>query len=170
MVFENPCPVATGFIGRIGTVFNSEFLWEVAMAATEMTKKRMKSSGEWVKCFVCSKMPLSDNTTAVTNSRERRRNCCFITCQTHIGVVDIVDRVSLESKALAITTSDERRSARATYGIRNIATRKANTFLRYGINVRSRDILAAIESHISVAKIISHDDDKIWWFFLCFFS
>jgi hypothetical protein len=70
-------------------------------------------------------------------------------------------RVRFKAEAMLIHPAHQPRPRRRAHAMRRVAIREAHTILRDAVDVRRRDVLAAVHADVRIAEVIGEEDDDV---------
>ena len=109
-----------------------------------------------------AEVPLADRGGGVTGRAEVLRQRALAGGQAHLRVgVHRADRVPLEAEARLLAPGEQARAGWRADGCGDVALREAHAFVRQPVQVRRRDLRAAVGPEFAVAKVIRDDQDHV---------
>ena len=161
MILHNPGAITLRFrVNRIA-VFELELFRHVLMPSSEMAVEFLKSPFHRMVFFGRSEMPFPNYPGMITHLSQSIGDGRLAKRKPHVLIFRLILRVALETKALPITSRHESGPTGTTHRIGHITRGEFHPVFSDRINMRCRDVLAAIEAHIGIAHVIGHDDDQI---------
>jgi hypothetical protein len=147
-------PVCNRAGGLVGDGLVHVAAAEEAEGVGEAARVRMEAGGR-------AEVPLADGAGGVAGVRQQPGQQRLGDGQSDLGVFGQIGGVGLVAEALLVAAGEKPGAGGAAVGVGHVAVREADAVFGERVDVRRRDVGAAVEADVRVAEVVGDDHDDV---------